>query len=30
VGFTTGDRVVLVLSARSEVALELARQLSGG
>jgi serine/threonine-protein kinase len=30
VGFTTGDRVVLVLSAQSEVALELARQLSGG
>jgi hypothetical protein len=30
VGFTTGDRVVLVLSARSEVALDVARQLSGG
>lgn len=30
VGFTTGDRVMLVLSARSEVALEVARQLSGG
>jgi predicted Ser/Thr protein kinase len=30
VGFTTGDRVVLVLSTRNEVALDVARRLSGG